>query len=174
MQLELYESRCDLGAIKFEYDVPLEETMAFEAVYPAALQLDLSEKKKMFDETGSIFVWMFVDGQLAGESYGIPLSSSDELLVAEFPDLAEYEKQDAIDCYSNTILPAFQNRGLGTILKAHWLGLAVAKGYKVVYGFARPGASQSLNANFGAVFLQDFPNWYGSNETYKRYRLALR
>jgi hypothetical protein len=162
------------GVIKFEYDVPLEETMAFEAVYPTALQLDLSEKKKMFDEPGSIFVWMFVDGQLAGESYGIPLSSSDELLRAEFPDLADCEKQNAIDCYSNTILPAFQHQGLGTILKAHWLGLAAAKGYKIVYGFARPGASQSLNAKFGAVFLQDFPNWYGTTETYKRYRLPLK
>ena len=49
--------------------------MAFEAVYHEAEQLDLSEKKEIRDALGSIFVWMFVDGELAGETYGIPLTS---------------------------------------------------------------------------------------------------
>jgi hypothetical protein len=34
-----------------------------------------------------------------------------------------------------------QGRGLGKILKAHWLGLVVARGFEAVYGYARLGAS---------------------------------
>jgi hypothetical protein len=159
--------------IKFKYDIPLEETMAFEAVYPKELQLDLSQKKEIWDATGSIFVWLLVDGELAGEAYGIPLSSSHEL-SKRLADLADCEKKSAINCYSNTVLPRFQNQGFGTILKAHWLGLAAGKGFEVVYGFARPRGSLALNAKFGAVFLSCFPNWDGSGEEFRRYRLALK
>lgn len=64
--------------IKFDYDVPLEQTMAFEAVYHEALQLDLSAKEEILNLPGSIFVWMFADGELIGESYGVPVAGSDE------------------------------------------------------------------------------------------------
>jgi GNAT superfamily N-acetyltransferase len=159
-----------LSVINFRYDVPLEHTMAFEAVYHEGEQLDLSEKKEIREAPGSIFVWMFVDGELAGEAYGIPLASS----IAGLTDLTDGEKKSGIHCYSNTILPAFQKRGFGTILKAHWLGLAASKGFDNVYGYARPGASQALNARFGAVFLDDFPDWCGTGGEYKLYRLALK
>ena len=159
-----------MNAIRFKYDLPLEQTMAFEDVYHEAEQLHLSEKKKIWDAPGSIFVWMFVDGELAGETYGIPLASS----IAGLSDLTVSEKKSGIHCYSNTILPPFQKRGLGTILKAHWLGIAAAKGFESVYGYARPGGSQSLNARFGAVFIGDFPNWCGTGEAYKMYRLVLK
>jgi len=43
--------------------------------------------------------------------------------------IADSEKKTGINCYSNTIVPPFQNRGLGTVLKAHWLGLAAGKGF---------------------------------------------
>jgi GNAT superfamily N-acetyltransferase len=159
-----------MSAITFKYDLPLEQTMAFEAVYDEAEQLHLSEKKKIWDAPGSIFAWMFVDGELVGETYGIPVVSS----IAGLTDLTDSEKKSGIHCYSNTILPSFQKRGLGTILKAHWLGMAAGKGFKSVYGYARPGGSQSLNARFGAVFLGDFPNWCGTGEEYKLYRLELK
>lgn len=159
-----------MSVINFKYDLPLEQTMVFEAVYHEGEQLPLSEKKKIRDAPGSIFVWMLVDGELVGETYGIPLASS----IAGLTDLTDSEKKSGIHCYSNTILPFFQKRGLGTILKAHWLGMAAGKGFENVYGYARPGASQSLNARFGAVFLGDFPNWCGSGEEYKMYRLVLK
>ncbi len=161
-----------MGVIKFSYDVPLEQTMAFEAVYHEALQLDLAEKKEIWDAPGSIFVWLSVDGELAGESYGIPLESCDEPIEG-LDALTASEKKTGIYCYSNTILPSFQKQGLGTILKAHWLGLAAGKGFDIVYGHARPGGSQALNAKFGAVFLDAFPDWYGTEEEYKIYRLTL-
>jgi hypothetical protein len=161
-----------VGVIKFNYGIPLEQTMAFESVYHEALQLDLAEKKEMWDAPGSIFVWLSVDGELAGESYGIPLVSCDEPIEG-LTALTEGEKEKGVYCYSNTILPPFQKQGFGTILKAHWLGLAAGKGFKIVYGHARRGGSQALNAKFGAVFLESFPDWYGTGEEYKGYSLAL-
>jgi GNAT superfamily N-acetyltransferase len=162
-----------LSVIKFRYDVPLEKTMAFETVYHERLQLTLSGKRKYWDKPGSVFVWMLVDGELVGESYGFPLASY-EGPNGGLSDLAENERQAAIYCYSNTILPSFQNKGYGTILKAHWLGLVTGKGFEIVYGHARLGASQRLNAKFGAVFLESFPNRAGTVEEYKLYRLALK
>lgn len=164
-----------MGVIKFKYDVPLDQTMAFEAVYHGNLQLDLSEKEEIREIPGSIFVWMFIAGELVGESYGSPLLACDEPdePIEGLTGLTEDEKKTGIYCYSNTILPAFERQGLGTILKSHWLGLAAGKGFEIVYGHARPGGSQALNAKFGAVFLDSFPDWYGTGEEYKLYRLAL-
>jgi GNAT superfamily N-acetyltransferase len=161
-----------VAVIKFDYAVPLEQTMAFESVYHPNLQLELSEKQEVWNTPGAFFVWMFVDGELAGESYGIPLSSSTDFLEDLFV-LRATEKEKAVCCYSNTILPRFQKKGYGAILKAHWLGLAAGKGFNVVYGHARPGESQALNAKFGAVFLENLPNWFGSGEDYRKYRLVL-
>src|SRR5580698_7997761 len=96
-----------------------------------------------------------------------PTDFLDDLLV-----LPAREKENAVCCYSNTILPPFQKKGYGAILKAHWLGLAAGKGFDTVYGHARPGGSQALNAKFGAVFLAGFPDWYGTGEEYKIYRLG--
>jgi GNAT superfamily N-acetyltransferase len=147
--------------------------MGFESIYPEPLQLEISEKAEIRDSLGSIFVWMFVNGELVGESYGIPVESLDESLEG-VTDLPQAEIKSAIYCYSNTIFPAFQGKGFGTILKAHWLGWAAAKGFTVVYGHARPGPSQTLNAKFGAVFIRDFPDWYGTGEEYKLYRISLQ
>jgi len=160
-----------VGVIKFSYAVPLEQTVAFEAVYHEALQLDLSTKKRFRDLTASIFVWMYVDGKLAGESYGFPLANE---LVKGLPELTDSEKRVGIYCYSNTILPAFQRQRFGTILKAHWLGLAAGMGFDIVYGHARTGGSQALNAKFGAVFLHTFSDWCGIGDEYRSYRLALK
>ncbi len=159
----------DMPIIQFEYNVPMDTTMEFEGVYPVELQMDLAAKEQLQRVPGAIFVWMFVDGVLAGESYGIP--------VDEFMDAmegAEMVKDGGFYCYSNTILPEFQGKGFGMVLKAHWLGLVAGKGFRVVYGHARPGASQGLNARFGARFLGDFADWYGTGETYRMYRLDLR
>lgn len=156
--------------ISFSYDVPFERSMAFETVYPEAEQFERSKKKQIRDIPGSIFVWLFVDGELAGETYGIPIAIS----IPGLTNLTDSERKTGIHCYSNTILPPFQNQGLGTILKAHWLGVVAGKGFRTVYGYARPGGSQRLNGKFGAVFLDNFPNWCGTGEEYKMYRLVLK
>lgn len=162
-----------MDPIKFRYDLPLKQTLIFEAVYPESLQLELDEKQELWDLSGSIFVWMFLGDEIVGESYGIPLATVHRDIEG-LHDLDDVERETAIYCHSNTILPAFQHRGLGMLLKAHWLGLVAASGFQTVYGHARPGRSQTLNARFGAVFVQDFADWYGTGEEYKLYRLALR
>lgn len=159
--------------ITFRYDVPLDQTMAFETIYPLALQLDLVEKGEIRDSLGSIFVWMFANGELVGESYGIPLESCDEPLEG-LEELSDVDRKSAVYCYSNTILTPFQAQGYGTILKAHWLGWVAARGFSLVYGHARPGGSQRLNAKFGAVFLGGYSDWYDTGEEYKLYRLTIR
>jgi hypothetical protein len=158
--------------LSFAYDLELERSMIFEPAYHEALQLALSQKRKIRDVPGSIFAWMFVGGQLAGESYGMPLSSSYE--HQGLSELSQAEKESGMYCYSNTVLSHFQRQGLGAILKAHWLGLVAGAGYDIVYGHARPGPSQALNAKFGAVFLAAFPDWATTGEEYKLYRLELR
>jgi hypothetical protein len=146
--------------------------MDFEYLYHPNLQMDLSSKQFLSNIPGAIFLWMYVDGVLAGETYGIPLAMSDENLPG-LAALSKEEKQSAFYCYSNTLLPAFHHRALGTVLKRQWLGQVAAAGFKTVYGHARPGPSQQLNAAFGAVFSSEFTNWYGTHEAYKLYRLAL-
>jgi GNAT superfamily N-acetyltransferase len=160
-----------MAVITFQYGVALEETMEFEAVYPASLQMTLPAKRALLKTPGAVVVWMLVDGALAGEAYGIPMAG----FAAEMEGaaLVQDDPAEALYCFSNTVLPAFQGRGLGEALKSHWLGLAAGHGFLVIYGHARPGASQRLNAKFGAKFLGDFADWYGTGETYRLYRLAL-
>ncbi len=114
---------------------------------------------------------MFVDGAMAGEAYGVPMAGYAEHMPGA--ELVVDDLSISLYCFSNTVLPAFQRRGLGEVLKAHWLGMARQSGFRVIYGHARPGASQGLNAKFGARFLGDFPDWYGTGETYRLYRLEL-
>lgn len=161
-----------MAIIRFDYDVPLEQTMGFDAIYPEGLQLTLEEKSVLRQTPRAIFVWMRAADALAGEAYGVPISRYGESIEG-LSEFAPSELDGAIYCYSNTVLPAFQNHGYGSILKAHWLGLVAAHGFKTVFGHARPGASQALNAKFGAVFLGAFPDWFGTGEIYKLYRLAL-
>ncbi len=90
---------------------------------------------------GAIKVWMFVDGALAGEAYGIPMAGG----YGETMPGAELVVDDlstALYCFSNTILPGFQGRGLGAELKRHWLGMASARGLRVIYGHARRGRAR--------------------------------
>ena len=161
-----------MAIIRFDYDVPLEQTMGFDAIYPEGLQLTLEEKSTLRQTSGAIFVWMRVADALAGEAYGVPITRYDQPIEG-LSQLPPGGLDGAIYCYSNTVLPAFQRQGYGSVLKAHWLGLVAARGFKTVYGHARPGASQTLNAKFGAEFLEDFPDWFGTGELYKLYRLAL-
>lgn len=146
--------------------------MAFESEYHKNLQYDLAGKRELRNTPGALFVWMFVDDDLVGESYGIPLAHLDEPIEG-LSKLSKKQKRVGIYCYSNTILTPFQKKGFGTVLKAHWLGLAVGKGFEVVFGHARLGGSQALNAKFGAVFLRNFPNWSQTGEAYRLYRMTL-
>ena len=150
--------------ITFKHEMNLEDALVFENEYPEELRMDIAEKKELYDSNDAVFVWMFVDGELVGETYGVPLRSLDEPIEG----LAGADPE-AMYCYSNTILGDHQGKGLGSLLKAYWLGIVKGKGYHRVYGHARPNGSQTLATKFGGRFIGDFPNWYGTGQTYKLY-----
>ena len=138
--------------------------MAFEREYHPNLRLALAEKKEFLRHAAAI--WMLEDGKLIGETYGIPLDGRFEMPEGCPRDAA------AIYCYSNTILGAHKGKGYGRILKAFFIG-RVSANFHTIYGHARPGASQRLNAFFGARFLSTHEDWYGTGEDYRLYVLKL-
>jgi len=155
--------------LSFRNDLPLNQTMMFEAVYPEPLQLDIKEKAELNRAQHGIWVWMFVNDQLVGETYGVPLAE----LAEPVEGMSGIPADNRLYCYSNTVLPAFQHRGYGRLLKAYFLGVAKGRGFRAVYGHARPGGSQALNIEFGAKFIEAFPDWYGTGEIYKLYETVL-
>lgn len=140
--------------IRFQYKVPpISLIMGFEKPYPEPLQFTLEEKTEFLSDASLVGVWMWVDENLVGETYGLPNVAG------------------IVYCYSNTVLET--GKGWGTLIKAHWLGLVKGSGYWRVEGHARPGASQALNVKFGAVLDEECPDWYGTGETYRHYTLVL-
>src|ERR1700744_3027617 len=140
--------------IKFTNEVSIEDSLVFESVYPENLQWDLEGKQELKDE-GAEFLYM-IDGDtgdLIGEAYFLPLDTmkdwdADEEQPAD--GLGPYYGKNAIYPYSTTILPEYQNKGYGKLLKAYCLGLWKARGYDLAVGHARDGASMKLQEYFGA------------------------
>lgn len=164
-------------SIKFTNDVSLEDSLVFEKVYPENLQWDLESKQELKDE-GTEFLYM-VDGDtgaLIGEAYFLPLDtmkdwSPDEEQAED--GLGPYYGQNAMYAFSTTILPEYQSKGYGRLLKAHCLGLWKGRGFELAVGHARDGASLSLQEFFGAEAVERFDRWYGTNETYSLYLQKL-
>ena len=150
--------------LTFRFTYAIDRTMAFEREYHPNLRLSLAEKKQILRHATTI--WMLEDGKLIGETYGIPLDGRFEMPEGCPRDPA------AIYCYSNTILGKHKNQGYGRILKAFFIG-HVTRNFRKIYGHARPGPSQKLNASFGARFTKTFKNWYGTGEDYRLYVLTL-
>lgn len=161
--------------IKFVFDYPLEESLIFESVYPENLRMDLKEKQELKEE-GAIFITMIDEdtGLPVGETYFIPLDNMKEW------DADEEQPEDGLyswygrNCayvYSTTILPQYQNKGFGKVLKSFLLGYLFVKEYDYVLGHARAGASINLNKLFGANTAGSFDNWYKTGETYHLYHI---
>ncbi len=141
------------------------ETMIFESLFEPELALDEEEKEEILNH--SIAAWMFVNGQLIGETYGILLGDSDE----EIEDTKD-EEEGVVYCYSTAILPQAQGQGLSKILKAYWLGHIVEFGDTVV-GHATTEGAYKLNRFFGAEFSVHHENWYRTKRKADYYRIKL-
>jgi GNAT superfamily N-acetyltransferase len=152
--------------VTFKTAMPLRQTMCFESVYEPALQLDLEEKRGMLARAYA--VWMFVDGQLAGETYAVSLADLDDE-----PDVADDKDPRTAYCYSMTILPAFQGRGLSKVLGAYQLGQLKTAGFTTLTGHATDPRMVSSRAFFGAMFSVTHERWYGTDRTARFYRLPL-
>lgn len=146
--------------ITFKGDVPVSETMVFEEVFEESLQLDEEEKAEILAK--GFPVWMFVDGEMAGESYGIAL----RYLKEKIED-CDKEAPSTVYCYSTALLPKFRSKGLGPILKSYWLGMLKGNGVQRVVAHATSEQAKKLNEMFGANF--DYgaqhEKWYGTERT---------
>jgi len=163
--------------IKFTSNVSLEDSVIFESVYPENLQWDLESKQELKDD-GAKFIYM-VDGEsgaLIGEAYYLPLDTMKDWAADEEQledGLTDWYGKNCIYAFSTTILPDYQNKGYGKILKAYCLGLWKEKGYEFALGHARDGVSLKLQEFFGAKVIEKFENWYGEGEQYNLYLQSL-
>lgn len=153
---------------------PPDDTSAFEAQFEPTLQIDPEEKKELICASDNA-VWMYVDGKLAGETYGLTPSayaegSDDEKDVIEDCDP---EDDDSVYCYSTTLLPEFQGKGLGKLLKAYWLGVVKSNGHSKICGHATSPAALKLNELFGAEVKSTREKWYDTDRTAHFYEIKL-
>ena len=139
-------------ALAFAREWEPSQTMAFETVYHENLRLSLGVKTELLARCGC--VWLYD-------------------AVTRFADVYPFRDQPAVYVLSTTILPAFQGRGLGRLLKAFFLGVVSQAGFILVLGHARDGQSVRLNTVFGAEIHTAHPDWFGSGETYSFYTLRL-
>jgi GNAT superfamily N-acetyltransferase len=148
--------------LTFTHDVRIEETMIFDDRYEDVLQLTADEKRDLLRHT--IAVWMYCDGELAGEIYGLsPLRMSRDC-GEEIEDTDESD-DTSLYVFSTTILPRFEGRGLATVLKAYFQGFAKARGYEAIVGHATSPAMVRINEKFGATFGPVHENWYGTRRS---------
>jgi GNAT superfamily N-acetyltransferase len=170
--------------ITFKRVVPIPDTMTFERVYEDGLQTDEEEKTRFAACPSWIASWLFVNGTLAGETYGLSLKDLREvepgIEAADDPSDGAFRRDIAalpdstLYRYSTTILPAFQGQGLGRILVAHWMGQALAKGYAQVVGHATAPAMEAIHRTFGARFDERVTmGWFETQRTARFYRVLL-
>ena len=147
----------------------LRQTMIFEEVYHENLRMDADEKADLLKQAEAVWLYERGSRRLIGETYGIPIRDALDEDEDGFDDLVPFKHQKALYIFSTTILPAFQGRGLGTILKAFFLGVVSQAGFDIVLGHARNGASLHLNRTFGAEIRAVHEDWYGTGEPYSFY-----
>ncbi len=162
-------------AIQFTSHVPVEHTMFFEDAFSESLALSLQDKREALKT--AIARWMYVGSRLVGETYGYRMQDVDEPIpgVTDEDNRLDPRWDPVRDCYlySTGIAETFQGMGYGKILKAHFLGVLAAMGFRNVVGHARKNGSLQLNQRFGAEVLSEHSDWFDSGETYWLYRIAL-
>ena len=160
--------------LAFAREWNLEQTMVFEPVYHENLRLSLEVKRELLARCGCVWLYDAGTQELIGETYGFSVRENLEFLEGpEADDVYPFRDQRAVYVLSTTILPAFQGRGLGKVLKAFFLGIVSQAGFPLVLGHAREGPSVALNRAFGAAIHTAHPDWGGSGETYYFYTLQL-
>lgn len=163
--------------IKFIENFPLEKSLVFESIYPENLQFELGDKQDL-KNSGATFITMIDEesGEPIGESYYL------ELDLMEDWEEDEHQKEDGLGnwygkkcayIYSTTILPPYQGKRYGAILKSFVLGRIKKEGYDFVLGHARENGSIQLNEFFGGKREEKFEDWYKTGETYFLYSIKL-
>lgn len=149
--------------ITFSTDVSASESLVFERTYEEPLACDLESKEGLLGWENA--VWMFVDGELAGECFGMAVNC----LGSDGADPTNYRpyKRDSVYCYGTTILPKFQGLGLAKLLVAYWNGMMRGLGYERVIGHATSDKMVAVRKGLGAKFDPDqvHEKWYGTERT---------
>jgi GNAT superfamily N-acetyltransferase len=153
----------------FLHEWPIENTMAFEDIYPANLKLSLEEKLAL-KEQGAEFIYILdiKTGEVIGETYFIAVDDLKEVI----PGLSDWKGKNAVYVYSTTILRSYQNKGIGKLLKSYFMKY-IADKYSLILGHARENASVVINKGIGAEIIKQEQNWQGTGETYFFYKIAL-
>jgi GNAT superfamily N-acetyltransferase len=152
----------------------LGETMVFEPVYHPNLRLGLEAKRAILSRCGCVWLYDAATRAPIGETYGLPVRENLDLLQGPgAADLYPFRDEPAVYVMSTTILPPFQGRGLGRLLKAFFLGIVSQAGFPLLLGHAREGPSVRLNTAFGARLHTAHPDWSGTGETYHFYTLRM-
>jgi ribosomal protein S18 acetylase RimI-like enzyme len=131
-------------------------TECFEDQYEESLQLPREDKDEILQK--GLSVWMFVDGKIAGESYGICPADLDE----EIEDIAD-KPSDVFYIYSLTLLPEYRGKGLAKILTSYLLGMAHE--YKTITAHATTDAVVAIMKTFGAEVTTKHERWYDTERT---------
>ena len=148
--------------------------MVFDRLYHPNLRQTVAEKRDVLRRAIAVWLYDATRRTLIGEAYGTSAADAAEDDGEGHDDIVRYRRRKAFYVYSTTILPRWEGRGLGTILKAHHLGRIRQAGYRSVIGHARDGASVALNRRFGAKLLTRHPDWHGTGDLYRFYELGLR
>ena len=156
----------------------LADTMIFDELYEPQLQMYLEDKADIFDSPSIIALYMKVNGQLAGELYGItPNDIGDD--GEEVVPQARIHHWNEMYCYSITILPQFRYSQTGIQLshmfKMLWLDLVKKEGYGHVIGHSTSRSASRINASFGARFFPEhnIPNIFDSPRLGEYYEITL-
>jgi GNAT superfamily N-acetyltransferase len=133
---------------------PIEDTDRFDAVYPEGLQVDREEREKIFNH--GYGVWLLVNGELAGEMYGLPSWVDDEGI----PDMGDE------DFYigSFTILPEYQRKGLGKLLFAYTLA-GSRESFQRISLHATSEGMNLVSDFFGLKTGPRHANWFGTGRS---------
>jgi ribosomal protein S18 acetylase RimI-like enzyme len=143
--------------ITFKREVDLKTTRCFEKLFEPSLRLSLSEKRKLINN--AFAVWMFVNGKLAGEVYG--LGASILWTMDKIPDMQPNGSDTYL--YSIAVLPEFRGFGYGKVLMAYWLGL-VGQYYKRAIWHSTSEEMVKLSHTFGAKTHNTRRRWCGTKK----------
>lgn len=141
--------------------------MVFEECFDPELRLTFDEKDKIVDAGAGI--WMFVDGKLAGETYGATPAAIYERLGEEIDD-CHVDDECSFYVYSTCILPRYRGLVLAPVLMAFFQGFLTHKlrprwVHDKLIGHATTPRMMVLRGMFGATFGATHEHWCGSERT---------
>jgi len=152
--------------------VDWKSTTVFEEEYEPTLRLGTYDKRVVLDTCEENTAYLYVNGKMAGETYG---ASPKQIWLGLDEHIIDTDKDDQLSCYcySTTILPDYQGQGYGKLLKAFWLGVVSTNRFQRAIGHATSDAMRNTLKHFGAKFGREHDNWEGSSRTATFYSIEL-